>query len=232
MTSIEAAREIAIRDTWLREAPESFRRAVIERCVLQRFDPSQVIYSVGDGPGGIYCLISGSVRVSVASAEDGPFFAHIMQPGIWIGEGPLISRGPRVVGLSAGRLSEVLLLPLPAIQSILESQPIGWKAVARLTFDHVNTALTGLNDLMIRDDRRRLIATLLRLGGCRLAPGLDPVPPPIDLSHEDLAAMANLSRTTVAAILHELNEAELVELTYRRVILREPDRLRALLTHD
>ncbi|SHE56335.1 cAMP-binding domain of CRP or a regulatory subunit of cAMP-dependent protein kinases [Kaistia soli DSM 19436] len=232
MTSIERAREIAISDTWLREAPESFRRAVIERCMLQRFEPSQVIYSPGDGDGGIYCLISGSVRVSVASADDGPFFAHIMQPGIWIGEGPLISRAPRVVGLSAGRQSEVLLLPLPAIQSILESQPIGWKAVARLTFDHLQTAMTALNDLMIRDDRRRMIATLLRLGGCRLAPGPDPVPTPIDLSHEDLAVMANLARSTAATILHGLAQADLVELAYRRVILREPDRLRALLAHD
>lgn len=232
MTTLDAARELAGRSAWLAGAEPRFRRAVLERCVLQHFEPQQVIYAVGDGPGGIHCLVSGSVRVSLASAESGPFFGHLMRPGTWIGEGPLITRQPRLVGLSAGRRSEVLLLPLPAIQSLLETYPAGWQAIAMLTFVNLQTAVMALNDLMIRDDTKRLVATLLRLSGHRFVSPAESEPIALDLSQEDLGTMANLARSTTLAILHRLAEAELIRLDYRHIVVLEPERLRRMLKKD
>lgn len=199
---------------------------------MQHFEAQQVIYGVGDGPGGIHCLISGSVRVSVASAESGPFFGHLMRPGTWIGEGPLITRQPRLVGLSAGRRSEVLLLPLPTIQSLLEAHPAGWHAIAMLTFVNLQTAVLALNDLMIRDDTKRLAATLLRLSGHRFVSPAEAEPIELDMSQEDLATMANLARSTTLAILHRFVEAELIRLDYRHIVILEPERLRRMLMRD
>ena len=229
MTTLEAARALAGRSPWLTEAPAAFRQSVLERCILQHFDPHQVIYGVGDGPGGIHCLIAGSVRISVASAESGPFFAHLMRPGTWIGEGPLITRQPRLVGLSTGSHSDVLLLPLPAIQSILDMHPVGWHAIAMLTFANLQTAVLALNDLMIRDDTQRLVATLLRLSGHRFVSLSEAEPIELDMSQEDLATMANLARSTTLAILHRLAEAELIHLDYRHIVILQPERLRRML---
>jgi DNA-binding GntR family transcriptional regulator len=48
------------------------------------------------------------------------------------------------------------------------------------------------------------------------------------LSQEELAAISNLSRTSISTILREFEEAGLVTLGYRSVSLTYPARLRAL----
>ncbi len=229
MATIETARELASREGWLSLMPAAFRQAVLERCVLQRFAAGAGIYAVGDAPGGIYGLVSGSVRVTIAPGDEGPFFAHLMQPGIWIGEGPALSGLPRLVGLSAGRDSEVLHLPLAAIHGIVEANPAAWRCIGALSLLNTQMAIGVVNDLMIRDDAKRFIATLLRLGSCRLALPVRQPPIAVDASQEELATMANLARTTVSAILKRLAASGLVALDYRRTIILQPDRLRAML---
>ena len=232
MTTIEDARAIAGSAPWLARASAEFRTAVLERCILQRFAAHETIYAVGDGPGGLHCVVTGSMRVSISSAESGPYFAHIMRPGTWIGEGPLISGQPRLVGVSAGRPSEILLLPLPAIQAILDANPIGWRSIALLSLTNLQTAILAANDLMIRDDTQRLVATLLRLAGRRHSSQTEAREPEVDLSQEDLAAMTNLARSTTSAILKRLADDGLITLDYRRIVLTKSDDLRALVMRD
>ena len=55
-------------------------------------------------------------------------------------------------------------------------------------------------------------------------PGVDKVD--LDIGHEDFATMANVARTTAGSILRELEEAGLLELSYRRVRVLLPDALR------
>ncbi len=229
MTTFETARDIVTREGWLSLMPASFRQSVLERCVMQRFAAGEGIYQVGDGPGGIYGLVSGSVRITIAPGDEGPFFAHLMQPGIWVGEGPALSGQPRLVGLSAGRDSEVLHLPLAAIHALVEAQPAVWRFIGALALINVQMAIGVVNDLMIRDDAKRFIATLLRLGSCRLASPARTPPIPVDASQEELGTMSNLARTTVSALLKRLEAAGLVATDYRRVIILQPDRLRAML---
>ena len=229
MTTIEAARDIVGREGWLSLVPAWFRQTVFERTILQRYQAGEGLYAVGDGPGGIYGLVSGSVRVTIAPGDEGPFFAHLMQPGIWIGEGPALSGQPRLVGLSAGRDSEVLHLPLAAIHAIVEATPAAWRFIGALALVNTQLSIGIINDLMIRDDTKRFIATLLRLGGCRQSLPVRTPPIAVDASQEELGTMANLARTTVSLILKRLEAAELVALDYRRVIILQPDRLRATL---
>lgn len=229
MTTLEAARAIASREGWLTLTPAAFRQAVLERCQLLHLDAGTRLYSVGDGPGGVYCVITGVLRVTIAPGDEGPFFAHLMQPGLWIGEGPALSGQPRLVGLSAGRVSEVLHLPLPALNAIVDSVPAAWRCIGGLSVLNLQMAIGVVNDLMIRDDGKRCIATLLRLGGCRLPTPSRAPPVAVDASQEDLATMANLARSTVSAILKRLQAQGLVALDYRRVVILQPDRLRALL---
>ena len=49
-----AAFEIAVRKGWLSQTPDSFQHAVLERCLLERFETGTPIYSIGDEPGGMY----------------------------------------------------------------------------------------------------------------------------------------------------------------------------------
>jgi CRP-like cAMP-binding protein len=82
---------------------------------------------------------------------------------------------------------------------------------------------------MIRDHHKRFVAVLLRLGNCRLVSPRDGQPIEIDISHEDLAHVANVARTTAGAILRELEAEGHLALSYRRISILAPDALRATL---
>jgi DNA-binding MarR family transcriptional regulator len=51
--------------------------------------------------------------------------------------------------------------------------------------------------------------------------------PELDLTQEDLALLANISRTTVSEHLGEMEAAGLISRAYGRVRILDPNRLRA-----
>lgn len=228
MISVQAARELAAAGGWLSRTPEHFQQAVLERCHLQVVKAGETIFMVGDPPGGLYCLVSGSLRVSVAPGSDGPYFAHMLMPGTWAGEGPAITGGDRLVGLSAASESVLLHLPLPAFHELMRQDPGRWRFIAGLSFVNFATATGAIIDLMVRDDFKRVVSVLLRLGGYRAATPAPSGPIEIHISQEDIALTANLSRTTAGGILRQLEAEGLLELVYRRVVIRKPDKLKVL----
>ena len=138
---------MASRHGWLSQTPASFRRAVLDRCALQKVAAGATIYATGDPPGGMYGLISGAFRVSVAQGERGPYFAHFFGPGDWFGEGPAISGRARIVGLCAARDSELLHLSLRSVDEILREQPASWRLFAALTLGKLEVAMWAIDDL-------------------------------------------------------------------------------------
>jgi CRP-like cAMP-binding protein len=229
MTTLDRAHAIVARQGWLSFPPPPFRQTVLNRCLLEKFNAGATIYSVGDPPGGMYGLVAGKFAISIAPGEGGPYVGHFAQPGTWFGEAAAFTEQPRRIGLAATRDSEILHLPLPAIREIVAADPGAWRWFGLASIAHVDTAVGGADDLLIRDHVKRFVAVLLRLGGCRYAtpPGAGSIE--IDVNQEDLAAMTNLARTTAGALLRRLQAAGHIEVGYRSIILRAPDALRATL---
>jgi CRP-like cAMP-binding protein len=165
----------------------------------------------------------------VAPEEQGPYVAHFAMPGTWFGEAGAFTRQPRRVGLTASRDSELLHLPLHAIDEIVRREPVAWRYFGLVTIGHLDMAMGGADDLMIRDHFKRFTAVLLRLGNCRQVSPRNGQPVEVDISHEDLAHMANVARTTAGAILREMEAHGYVSLAYRRIEIRAPDALRTKL---
>lgn len=226
---IAAAQETVSRQGWLSFVPEVFRLDVLTKCHLRHFEAGQSVYLVGDPPGGLYGLVSGSLGISIAPGERGPYFAHLAQPGEWFGEAAAITGQPRRVGLTATRPTQLLHLPLPAVLDMAARNGEVWRYIALLTTAHLDVAIGACDDLMIRDHVKRCIAMLLRLAGCRgrTPPGTEPRI--VDLSQEDLAAIANVARTTIGSVLHRLEQEGRIEQSYRRIRILRPDSLRAML---
>jgi CRP-like cAMP-binding protein len=223
---LSKAHQIVLGTGWLRHTPAPFRRAVLERCRLEQFAHGKPVYSVGDKPGGMYGIVTGCLSISVAPQEQGPYAAHFAMPGTWFGEVAAFTRQPRRVGLIASRDSELLHLPLHAIDEIVRQDPGAWRYFGLVTIGHLDLAMGGSDDLMIRDHFKRFTAVLLRLGNCRRVSPRNGQPVEVDISHEDLARMANVARTTAGAILRELEAKGHVALSYRRIDILAPDALR------
>ena len=229
MLELLEASEIVSRRGWLSQVPTVFRRQVLERCLVETFAAGATIYSVGDPPGGMYGLAAGRFGVSIAPGERGPYLVHFATPGVWFGELPAFTGLPRQLGLVAARDATVLHLPLHAIREIVRLDPGAWQFLAFVMIDHLRLLIGAADDLMLRDPARRFVAVLLRAAGCRneTPPGTEPID--IDVSQDDLAAMANMARTSVNAALRKLEASGGVELAYRRIRILAPEALRATL---
>ncbi len=229
MFNIAQAHDIVSREGWLSYVPGPFRATVLDRCKLQDLKAGAPIYSVGDPPGGMYCLVGGSLALSIAPGERGPHVAHLIRPGTWFGEVAALLEQPRRVGLAATRDSSVLHLPQHAIREILTAETDAWRFFYLATVAHYDVAVGASDDLMIRDHFKRGIAVLLRLGGCRLHTPTGATPIEIDVNQEDFGAITNVARTTAGRVLRTLEAAGHIEVAYRRIRILAPDALRTLL---
>jgi CRP/FNR family transcriptional regulator, cyclic AMP receptor protein len=225
MLKTRAAHQIVLGTGWLCRTPPSFQQAVLDRCRLEQFAAGAPVFSLGDEPGGMFGIVAGCLGVSVAPGDAGPYLAHFALPGTWFGEAAAFTRQPRRVGLTASRDSELLHLPLHAIDEIVGRDPAAWRYFGLVTIDHLDVALGGSDDLMIRDHFKRCVAVLLRLANCRYGNPPDADPIEVDISHEDLARVANIARTTAGAILRELEAEGHLALSYRRISILAPDAL-------
>jgi CRP-like cAMP-binding protein len=226
------ARAIVSRMGWLSRTPERFRSSVLRKCQLANFGVGETLYAAGEPAGGIYGLVSGGLCVSIEPGDLIPVTVHLYVPGTWTGEAAAITGEPRLVSMSATRTTQVLYLPLTAVNAILDEDPEAYRSFARLTHWHLATALGAVGNLTIRDASKRLIALLLRLSGCRLETPPDLGVIDIDLSQDDLAIMSNVGRTKANTILGQLQAAGEIEVHYRRVRVLAPEALRATLSRD
>jgi CRP/FNR family cyclic AMP-dependent transcriptional regulator len=202
---------------------------VLDRCKLQDLKAGATIYSVGDPPGGMYGLVAGSLALSIAAGERGPYVAHFGRPGTWFGEAEVLFEQPRWVTLSLTRNSKVLHLPLHALREIVAAYPGAWRWFGVAAMIHNSVAIGAADDLMIRDSVKRSVAVLLRLGGCRYLPPHGSPPVEVDVSQEEFATLTNLARTTAGAVLRTLEASGHIEVSYRCVRILAPDALRAML---
>ena len=230
MQHTNQTQDIVLRQGWLSQMPPAFQASVLDRCRSQRFVPGEPVYSIGDPPGGMFGMMSGGVAISVSPGKQGPYVAHFARPGSWFGEAAAITGQPRRVGLTTSRTTDLLHLPLHAIQEIVAHDPTAWRLFACAAVGHLDLAIGAYDDLMIRDPVKRCIAVILRLGGGQQPNPNGPTLVEVDLSQEDIAALANVARTTLNTLLRRLERAGHLELSYRRIRVLAPGALRTMLS--
>jgi predicted acylesterase/phospholipase RssA/CRP-like cAMP-binding protein len=109
----------------------------------------EVIFRQGDAGEGLYVVVSGRLRVSVAA--DGP--DHVLYDvgrGAVVGEMALVTDRPRAATVSAVRDSDLLLLRVSSFTALLERSPALASGIIRLLVDR----LLAVDRLLVLDRPR------------------------------------------------------------------------------
>ncbi len=223
----EASRRLS-NTGWLTRVPADFRDRVLQSCRLIHVDRRQTVYAIGDPIGGPFGVAGGAVCVEIAPHEDDPKIGYVGTCGFWFGGDSLIAQQPRVVGVVAARPTTLLHIPAPEFEAIAAADPSAWRWLALLVAQMSLHAIDMVDDMMIPSSRGRVIAMLLSLSGCRRGEA-DGDEPSVDLTHEEVGGLANLSRSRLATILKELRAEGLIDCSYRTIRIIDPGGLRAAL---
>ena len=110
----------------------------------------QVIFRQGDAGDGLYLVVSGRLRVSVAGEGpgDGPDrMLYDLGRGAIVGEMALLTDRPRAATVHAVRDSDLLLLRVSSFTSLMERSPALVTGMIRLLVDR----LLAVDQLLITD---------------------------------------------------------------------------------
>lgn len=197
-----------------------------QAALLQRARPSTVlagarVYGLGDAPDGLWSVVEGEVRLVSYPAIGLESVAMIVGPGSWFGELSVVDGGPRPHDAVAVRPTRLLHIPLAAFEQVAESHPLLYRDLGVLVCGRQRAALTFMAQSIAQPVSVRLARVL---GAAARAAG----PDGLRMRQEDLAAMIGVSRQTINKELKRLERADIIELSYGRITVREPQALRTI----
>ncbi|PTL79038.1 Crp/Fnr family transcriptional regulator [Vitiosangium sp. GDMCC 1.1324] len=218
-------RERVLSGRWFRAIPEVLRDRLLEAAVLRQLAPGHRLFSRGDRPCGLYCVVEGAIRITGVSEAGKEALLTFIEPPNWFGEIALFDGQERTHDAVAEGPTRVLQVPQAAMEALLHDEPRYWRDLALLMSHKLRLAFIELEDKSLLPSATRLARRLVQI-----AEGYDDGPERgrriIHLSQEQLAMMLSISRQTTNQILKDLEARGIVRLTYGEIEILELEELR------
>lgn len=220
------ATEIARAHGWLASCPPMVQRDLIREMRLIEFAADRYLWRAADGPGGIYCAVSGTIKAMAFSQARGERLAHIVSPGVWFGTGPAALGSKRSLSFRTSTPAELLYIPLADLNRVMQLGLDHMRALASLTELGNRELIAVVDTLLIPSAPNRIAATLIRVayGAVGPSPGESVS---IMITQSELGEMANASRNVVGRTLKELERTGWIIIGYRSLTIIDPDRVQA-----
>lgn len=213
---------------WFGRAPKPFQDALLERCEWHTRDAGQPVYHAAHQHADLFGIVHGTVDFySRFGGGDNPLL-HLLHEGSWIGQGVVVSGQPPR-GTVVARVDTLLArVPRRVLLDLLHARPEWWRVLAGAVLEYGDTAISALVDLLIPDKDRRCACTLLRIAGLRPPRRSRPQRRDVLITQDELAAMVNLSRSTLVQVLQRLQRRGLIAQGYRTLRIADLPGLEAL----
>jgi CRP/FNR family transcriptional regulator, cyclic AMP receptor protein len=210
--TLDEAQDIARKCGWLAEVPETVRESILARSELLHFREGEAIFNTGDEPGGLYGVVSGSIRLFLIFADGSNGLGHIGGVGLWVGDPASVTGSARRVTVSAASECHLLRITRSRLLGLADEQPTVWRYIALLASKNLFLAIDIIDALRRENPLQRVAATILNLQG-NSPPGASR----LAVSQADMGALAKLSRSRVNAALGDLQKAGWIKLGYATV---------------
>jgi CRP-like cAMP-binding protein len=213
---------------WFGRAPHDFQRALLAAAEPASRAPGEAVYHASDRHADLYGIVEGCAEVYArAGAGDNPLL-HLLHEGAWMGMGAAVSGTRPSLTLLARRPLILVRVRRPTLIQLLDAHPHGWRHFSCSLLEFADIAAGAFADQTIRDPRRRCACTLLRLAGLRAPRRARPELAAAEVTQEEIAALVQVSRSTLVPLLSALERDGLIAQGYRVIHIRDAARLAAL----
>jgi CRP-like cAMP-binding protein len=208
--------------------PEHKLKALAARTSMSRLRKSGVIYFPETQSKNIYFLKSGHVKIVRLSPEGREAILDIVGPGEIFGELALTDEPEEEYVEIAEALDEVLICAMSKddFTEFLKKNPDLNLRMLKLIGLKLRRVESKVEDLIFKNVRERIITFLLRFAEAFGKIKDRQITVPKFLSQDEIAHLTGASRQTVAMILNDLRQEELIDFTTKSLTILQPERLR------
>lgn len=187
------------------------------------YEKGEMIYWQGSHAEEFYYLKSGSVRVFLCSENGSEKTLSVMKPGRIFGEAAFFDGLPRVSSARAQQRSEAVPVTRRSLMECISKEPQLAVDLFAYLSQTIRMLSAQLDTVAFQQADERIARLLLNLSA---EDGL------VRSTHEDLAALAGISRVTVSRVLGDFSRRGWVRTHYREIRLTDADALRRFLPAD
>ncbi len=196
---------------------ESDVEAFAELVQLRRYPRNAVIISQNDVGGCMYLLVSGRVKVTLASPEGKELALSYLEAPSHFGEMSLVDAGPRSADVIATTDVEVLALEGKDLSAAIRLQPkLAVSLIATLS-NRLRQTISRLEEMAFHDATHRVMRVVLNVATASYESRGVPVIQ--GLTHYDIATLAGTSRETASRIISTLARDGVVATKGRRIVV-------------
>lgn len=215
------------RRAWYRLTPAD--RAALMECGYERtWLPGEILALQGSPPSGMFVILAGWVKITARNyrGDDTPLAAR--GPGEIVGELSPISQLARSATITALDDVRTLVVPRDRLLTLLTTHPRIAQELLRTTGIRLQQSDRLRLESGGPDFAQRLAAVLLELAVQYSPDWTNAEKATLNVTHDDLAGYARVSRRTLLRGLDELKRLKVIETARHRVTITEPDILREL----
>jgi CRP/FNR family transcriptional regulator, cyclic AMP receptor protein len=167
--------------------------------------------------GSMYLLVSGRVKVSLASPDGKELALNYLEAPAHFGEMSLVDAEPRSADVIAVTDVELLALDGKDLSTAIQVQPrLALSLIATLS-RRLRHTISRLEDMAFHDARHRVMRVLLNVATASYeARG---VPVIAGLTHYEIATLAGTSRETASRIISSLVKDGVLATKGRRIVV-------------
>jgi len=199
---------------------EELKRLIAERKVRQ-IKKKQVIYYEGDTVNGIYLVVAGSVKTIKIAGDGRELLTGMYGAKEYFGVAPLLANENYRETAEAVEDTALCLLPKEPIEQLLNKYPDVAAQFIKILASNILAREERLLQLAYHSVRKRMAQTLLRLSNSDNT--VDKIL--LNVSRDNLAAMAGMATETVSRILSDFKEEALIERKGSQIIILNPVKL-------
>ena len=188
------------------------RTTIVARARIRTFAAGQTVFAMGSPGDQMMALLSGTVRISVPSAEGKELLLTIIQPGEVFGELAVLDGKERSADAIAESACTLAMLSRADILSFFERNPSAWPKLVEVLCQRLRRTDQVFAEVALLQLPVRLARTMLRLldsQSCS-APAKRAT---IRFSQRELANMVGGTRESVNRCLHNWQRSGIVQIS-------------------
>ncbi len=199
-----------------------------DKCTIL-YKKRQMIFYEGNRPVGLYCILSGLVKVFKTGEDGGRHqIVRLATPGGLLGYRALLAEESYAASAEAIVDSEVCVIYKEKVMKALSEDSATSLWIIKKLCRDLREAEKKERDLALKGARERLVELLLALDAALGESRPEGRQLKMHLTREEMAEMIGVAPETVIRLLHELQKDQLLSLKTHVIVLTDITALQAL----